>query len=168
MRAPLFVSGQGERTEHLPVPSALWRGWFHHTPGYRLSYSRQHLSWTQPEKGSLQIHTKIVIHHKENSTVWSNVIYTLSPLLSESSSAVPLLPGAGPDRHVPTEQQQPVPGVLQEPTPRVPAEGLVCVAVNRRPHAVPLHKGPNDSNKKRNSTTQETLFFVMCLSVFTF
>lgn len=39
---------------------------------------------------------------------------------SESCAAVPLLPGPDPHRHVSSEQQQPVPGVLQEPTKRVP------------------------------------------------
>lgn len=59
----------------------------------------------------------------------------------ESCAAVPVLPGPGPHRHVSSEQQQPVPGVLQKPSQGVPPERPVCVPVHRRPHAVPLHQG---------------------------
>lgn len=48
----------------------------------------------------------------------------------ESSVAVLVLPGPGPHRHVPAEQQQPVPAVLQEPAARVSSERPVCVAVH--------------------------------------
>ncbi len=68
----------------------------------------------------------------------------------ESSVAVPVLPGPGPNRHVPTEQQQPVPRVLQEPSARVSAKRPACVSVHRWPHAVPLHQGQNCNNEKRH------------------
>lgn len=138
----LFIPAQRTRAEHLPVPSSLRRGWLHHTSGYRLPHSRQHLSWTQPQKGAVQIHVwylksyyyynlQSTRHHKGTFSRLE-VLYSRVPsLLSESSPAVSVLPGTGPDRHVPTEQQQPVPGVLQEPPARVSAERLVCVAVNR-------------------------------------
>lgn len=57
-------------------------------------------------------------------------IIVLPPPHSESSSSVPVLPSTGPNCHVPTEQQQPVPRVLQEPFERLSTERLVCVAVH--------------------------------------
>lgn len=56
---------------------------------------------------------------------------TMLCLLPEPSVAVSILPGPGPNCHVSTEQQQPVPGVLQEPPERVSAQGPVCVPVHR-------------------------------------
>lgn len=60
----------------------------------------------------------------------TNINVLPPPFYSESSPAVPVLPSTGPNCHVPTEQQQPVPRVLQEPSKRVSTERLVCVAVH--------------------------------------
>lgn len=60
---------------------------------------------------------------------------------SEPGAAVPVLPGPGANCNVSTQQQQPVPGILQKSSPRVSAQRPVCVSVHRWPHAVPLHQG---------------------------
>lgn len=68
-------------------------------------------------------------------------------LPTESSSAVLVLPGSGSNRHVSTQQQQPVPGILQEPSQRVPAQRPAGLSVHRWPHAVPLHQGKDEHVK---------------------
>lgn len=44
---------QGAWTEHLPVPSPLWRSRINHSFGLCLSHVWQHLTRTQPEEGAL-------------------------------------------------------------------------------------------------------------------
>lgn len=68
-------------------------------------------------------------------------------LPTEPSAAVPVLPSSGTNCNVSTQQQWPVPGILQKPTERLPAQRSVCVPVHRWSHALPLHQG-----KKKKST----------------
>lgn len=83
-------------------------------------------------------------------TITHTFAYTSSSF-PEPSTAVPVLSSPGPHRHVPAEQQQPVPGVLQEPPEGVLTERPASVAVHRRPHAVPLHKGQHLRNNNVTS-----------------
>ncbi|XP_047641054.1 AMP deaminase 2 isoform X5 [Phacochoerus africanus] len=60
------------------------------------------------------------------------------------SPAVPVLPGPDRHRHVPTQQQQPLPQLPPEPATRVPVPRPHGFAVHRRSPAVPLHQGAAD------------------------
>lgn len=71
----------------------------------------------------------------------TNTTVTVSSCPTEPCPAVPVLPGPGSHCHVPTQQQQSVPRIQQEPSAGVPQEGTDGLPVHRRPHAVPLHQG---------------------------
>lgn len=72
----------------------------------------------------------------------------------EPGAAVPVLPGPGANCDVSTQQQQPVPGILQKSSPRVPAQRPVCVPVHRRSHAVPLHQGKQRQTYRKYSVSR--------------
>lgn len=142
---------QGERNEHLYVPTPLRGGGLHHPSGLCLPDSGQHLPRTQPQKGaalnlsfcpilmiSFTLQSGItwlplVFHsnYTPNETLLFSSPSRYCDVSAESSAGVPVLPGAGSDRHVPTEQQQPVSAVLEESFLRVSAERPVCVSVHR-------------------------------------
>lgn len=82
--------------------------------------------------------------------IWPRELYFFK-LPSEPRPAVPVLLGPDSNRNVSTQQQQPVSGILQESSPRVPAQRSVCVPVHRWSHAVPLHQG------KRKATIHSSL-----------
>lgn len=46
------VSSKGARTEHLPVPTPLWRSWINHASGLRLRHVWQHRARSEPEEGT--------------------------------------------------------------------------------------------------------------------
>ena len=107
-------------------------------------FKRKHVQQAV-EVGSQWSNFNLRHSYKCISNTFKNNLKMMCPLVllssTESSASVPLLPLPGAHRHVASEQQRPLPGVLQEPSAGVPPQRLVCVPVHWWPPAVPLHQG---------------------------